>query len=84
MLNLVGLGLGPLFVGVVSDWLGGGRNGLQLGMLLEALVYLPAAACYIVASRSVDADVSDVGRAASGSVDPHLDVSSDAASVPQR
>lgn len=84
MLNLVGLGVGPLFVGVVSDWLGGGRNGLRLGMLLEALVYLPAAACYFLASRSVDADVSDIEGATPGLVDANLDVSSAAVSVPLR
>ena len=83
-LNLVGLGVGPLFVGVVSDWVGGGRSGLQFGMLLEVLVYLPAAACYFLASRSVDTDVSDIERAPSVSVDRPLVISSDAASVPLR
>jgi predicted MFS family arabinose efflux permease len=83
-LNLVGLGVGPLFIGVVSDRMGGGRDGLQLGMLLEAFVYVPAAACYFLASRSLDADVSDIERVTSASADQNLVISSDAASVPLR
>jgi hypothetical protein len=55
---------------VVSDRLGGGRHGRQLGMLLEALLYLPAAVCYFLASPRVTADLSHIAKDTTVSVDP--------------
>ena len=83
-MNLLGLGVGPLFVGVVSDLVGGGRYGTQLGMLLETLIYLPAAACYFLASRSVAQDLAQVEGITSASVDPAIGVSPRPAPMPLR
>ncbi|WP_337185269.1 MFS transporter [Phenylobacterium sp.] len=52
--NLIGLGLGPLFTGVVSDILtanGLGDEALRYALALTLLAALPAAACFYLASR---------------------------------
>ena len=51
-MNLLGLGFGPLFIGILADVLPVSQNTLQTGMLVEALLYVPAAFWYFLASRS--------------------------------
>jgi MFS family permease len=51
-MNLLGLGLGPLFIGILADALPAGANGLKNGMLIEALLYVPAALLYFRASST--------------------------------
>ena len=48
--NVVGAGLGPLVVGVLSDWLGGTATSLRDAMVVVALVQLLAVAAYIRAA----------------------------------
>lgn len=57
-INLVGLGLGPVFVGELSDLLrpGLGEESLRVAMMLALLAYVPAAVCFWLASRSYRAD----------------------------
>lgn len=62
-MNLLGLGFGPLFIGFLADLLSVRNSALQTGMLIEALMYLPAAALYLLASRAA---VSDVVRRGDG------------------
>ena len=57
-INLVGLGLGPVFVGELSDMLRPqfGEESLRIAMMLAMFAYLPAALCFWLASRSYRAD----------------------------
>ena len=70
-MNLPGLGVGPLMVGLVSDALGGGGHALGTGMLMASLVYLPGAAFYFAASRCATADLASASVSTSDSVDVH-------------
>jgi hypothetical protein len=65
-MNLLGLGMGPLFIGFMADTLTGASNGLRVGMLIEALLYVPAAAFYVLASRTSRDDVSGAEYAVAG------------------
>jgi len=62
ILNLIGLGLGPLAVGALSDvlnhvaGLGAGR-GLQCALLLAPIGQAAAAMFYWRASRTIEADL---------------------------
>jgi MFS family permease len=55
--NLVGLGCGPLFIGMISDFAAGqgARDSLQIAMLALAPMFLLGAVVHYVASRSLRA-----------------------------
>lgn len=55
-INLIGLG--PVVVGRLSDWLRPeyGEGSLRVALMLALLVYIPAALCFWLASRSYRAD----------------------------
>ena len=51
--NLIGLAPGPLLVGLLSDTL-----GLKLALALAPVMALAAAACFVLSSRSYEADAA--------------------------
>ena len=58
--NLVGLGLGPLTVGIVSDIIARGSDigtGIRWSLIITAFVYLGAAAAFFRASKTMRDDV---------------------------
>lgn len=59
-LNLIGLGLGPLFTGLVSDALTHrmGPDAIRWAMAATCLAGLPAAACFYLASRTLRQDIA--------------------------
>lgn len=60
--NLIGLGLGPLLSGGLSDLLArswGGAVGLQYAMVIVMTTFLPAGLCLIRAGRRLEADRED-------------------------
>lgn len=61
--NLIGLGLGPQAVGVLSDLFGATTDGysLRLAMMVGALTLLVPAALYTIGARYVRADLGKVG-----------------------
>ena len=63
--NIVGLGIGPLYVGVLSDVLApmAGSASLAWGLASLVLVYAIGATAFVVAARRIDAEVP-VGAAA--------------------
>lgn len=58
MLNLIGLGLGPMLTGYVSDWLTPeyGSDALRYAMSITVLVNLWCAAHYYMATKTIRAD----------------------------
>ena len=61
IINMLGMGLGPWSVGLVSDWLAPTLGNESLGMALRwivAPIMLLAAACFYGASRSLRADLT--------------------------
>ena len=54
--NLVGIGLGPLITGAVSDLLGGG-DALRSALAVTMLIGLASAAMFAMAARSAGADL---------------------------
>jgi hypothetical protein len=66
LLNLIGMGLGPLAVGAASDFLaraaGLGDASLRWAMLLVTLVNFWAAAHYFLGARTLRADLARVSR----------------------
>jgi MFS family permease len=62
--NLIGMGLGPLVIGMLSDWLGvaHGSNGLRIAILACIPGYWWVAAHYFKASRTVMADLAALGK----------------------
>jgi len=61
ILNLIGLGLGPLDVGALSDNLAPyfGNDSLRYSLMLTVIIMGPWAALhYYLAGRSIDADLS--------------------------
>jgi len=61
ILNSVGLGLGPLVTGVLSDMLGGafGGESMRYSLLLVAVVIAPWSAFhYLAAGRHIDGDLA--------------------------
>lgn len=48
--NVIGSGMGPLLVGILSDQLGGGRESLRTAMVIVALLQLVAVAAYMRAA----------------------------------
>jgi predicted MFS family arabinose efflux permease len=60
VLNMIGLGLGPLTVGVLSDFYAGyfGDNNLRYAMLTVALLSAPAIVLFFLAARHLPADLA--------------------------
>jgi len=58
MINLIGLGAGPWLIGGLSDWLRPeyGEGSLRIALTLALLVYIPAAICFWLASRTFRTD----------------------------
>ncbi len=65
ILNLIGLGLGPTFVGLASDLLAPrfGDSSLRFAMLIMSCSYVAAMVMAYIASRHFDADLAKVERA---------------------
>ncbi|WP_244433670.1 MFS transporter [Azospirillum sp. B506] len=58
--NLIGLGLGPLSVGLISDFLApsiGAGDGIRWALLSTSLAYILAAAAFMVARKSIRQDI---------------------------
>lgn len=64
VVNLVGLGFGPTFIGAMSDFLAPtyGADSLRLAMLSIVSVYIVSAAAAFIASRYFVADLERVGK----------------------
>lgn len=54
--NAIGAGLGPLAVGMLSDAIGGGES-LRYALMLFVCIFAVAAACFLLASRTLRADL---------------------------
>jgi len=67
ILNIIGLGLGPFLVGVLSDLLSGtfGVNSLRYAILIATAAYFWAGAHFLLAGRHIRRDL-DAARAAAG------------------
>ena len=68
VLNLIGLGLGPLTAGILSDWLTGiyGSDGLRYAMLIISLVGVLGIVMFMMAAKHLRADLAhkpDLGSA---------------------
>ena len=61
--NLIGMGLGPQVVGLVSDALGAraGNDALRYGMLTVGIANLIAGAFYLLADRALQSPSSHSG-----------------------
>lgn len=61
VISLVGLGFGPLAVGLLSDVLAnqglGEAGGIQWALTLSVLIAIPAAFCFLAARKSLKADL---------------------------
>ena len=70
MLNLIGMGLGPYFVGIASDMLepATGIDSLRYALCLAVLVNVWATAHYFIGARSLNADLALKENAAPGKV----------------
>ena len=55
-MNLMGFGLGPVLVGLISDMLtpAYGTNAIRYGLLIGMVTYVAAGICYFLASRKYD------------------------------
>lgn len=64
--NLIGLGLGPLGIGLLSDWLEPrfGADSLRFALLLAPAGALAGAAWYFSATRTLSEDIDRAERAA--------------------
>jgi MFS family permease len=61
IINLIGLGLGPLAVGILSDWLNkgmgmGSAEGVRWALIISTLFGLVAFACFWLARRTIRED----------------------------
>ena len=63
--NIVGLGLGPFFVGLASDALAPSVGDDSLAWALSALVvvYVAGAACFLIAAARIDAETEVLAKA---------------------
>ncbi len=61
VLNLIGLGLGPLTAGFLSDWLSGiyGADGLRYAMLIIGMVGVLAIVMFVMAAKHLRADLEN-------------------------
>ena len=59
ILNIIGLGLGPFLVGVLSDLLAGtfGQDSLRYAILIATAAYFWAGAHFLLAGRSIRQDL---------------------------
>lgn len=61
VISLVGLGLGPLIIGVISDVLAGQglgeAGGIRGALMLCVLLAIPAAICFLAARKTLQADL---------------------------
>ncbi len=66
VINLVGMGIGPLFVGIMSDLLEPrfGHESLRYAMMIISLGTIWATVHYVIASRSLPGDLDRAKRAA--------------------
>lgn len=65
VVSALGLGLGPLLIGAMSDAFApslGEAEGLRLAILLGATVGVLSALCHVLASRSIRADLAEVAE----------------------
>ncbi len=72
LLNVIGLGFGPLLVGMTSDRLApalGSGDGLRWAMALAALMGLPAALCFLMAARTVARELAPFAGAKSRDIE---------------
>ncbi|MEH6610132.1 MAG: MFS transporter [Halioglobus sp.] len=60
VINLIGLGLGPVTAGLLSDWLTGiyGPDGLRYAMLIVGMVGMPGVLLFYLAARRLPADLA--------------------------
>ena len=61
VINLIGLGMGPLCVGLLSDWLSGmygAADGLRYAMLIVGLVGLSSVVMFALAARHLRTDLA--------------------------
>lgn len=65
LLNLVGLGLGPLFVGVLNDWLGPtlGPTAIRYSLMFAAVPHALAALFNLLQARTLEADLASAAVA---------------------
>jgi MFS family permease len=61
--NLIGLGLGPVVTGALSDWFGQGAEGLRLALACTTVFTLWGAVHFFLAARSLRADLAAVEAA---------------------
>lgn len=63
-LNLIGLGCGPVYVGLVSDWAAGqfGGGGLRIGLAALAPMFLFAAAAQFLSGRALSREALEARR----------------------
>jgi predicted MFS family arabinose efflux permease len=66
VINMIGLGLGPLTTGLLSDWLSGiyGSDGLRYAMLLVGLVGVAAIFMFVMAAKHLRHDLENKAVAA--------------------
>jgi hypothetical protein len=64
--NLIGLGLGPLGIGILSDWLEPrfGADSLRYALLLAPVGAIAGALLYFSATRTLAADIERAERLA--------------------
>jgi predicted MFS family arabinose efflux permease len=60
LLNLVGMGLGPLFVGALNDWLGPslGPSAIRYSLMFAAVPHAIAALFNLLAARTLETDLA--------------------------
>jgi len=64
VISLIGFGIGPILVGLLSDWLAsagglGSAGGIRWSQTLSTAIVLPALALYWFAARSIGGDILD-------------------------
>jgi len=63
VLNIIGLGLGPWFVGIASDVLASttelGSESLRWALVITLVFNVISAACYLFAARSLRDDLAN-------------------------
>lgn len=60
--NLIGLGLGPVIAGSLSDWLGqsyGAADGLRYAMMIVMVTFVPSGIFMLRAARTLRSDAED-------------------------
>lgn len=64
IVNVVGQAFGPLLVGSISDWLTPtfGRDSLRVALLVGTGTYLIGIACFLLAARTVCADIAQAAE----------------------